>query len=158
MAEGEGPTYVALKQMDVHELNDDGSNRIGDDGRPVIRKCLPGDPIPEAVTWKQLWREVRAGRVGLAGTPFSGPALADSMRRQLADRAQRPKSEAEVSAGRSRDGRRRRAKQSREEQAAAAAVEQATGQEVVVGPGPDFKDPDASPQAVEAEEAETAQE
>jgi hypothetical protein len=89
MAEAE---YVALRRMTVHELDDQGEPRLGGDGRPILRELGPGDPIPEAGSWSNLWREVRAGRVGLAGTPFSGPALADSMRRKAADtgRPQRP--------------------------------------------------------------------
>ena len=78
--------YVALKRMTVHELDAQGEHRLGGDGRPIMRECGPGDPIPEAGSWKNLWREIRGGRVGLAGTPFGGPALADSMRRQSADR------------------------------------------------------------------------
>lgn len=151
MAEVDAPTYVALKRMIVHELNEDGSNRLGEDGRPLVRQCQPGDPIPEALSWKNLWREVRAGRVGLAGTPFAGPALADSMRRQLADRQARPKSQAETGAAGRRD-RRRRAKTA-EQQASDAAVEQATGEEA---PEPAVED--AAPQAVEPEEVQPTQE
>lgn len=76
--------YVALKRMKVQELDAEGQPRLGENGRPIMRECAPGDLIPEATTWKSLWREVRAGRVGLKGTALSGPAIADSMRRQVA--------------------------------------------------------------------------
>ncbi len=152
MSDVEQATYIALKRLKVHELNEDGSNRIGADGRPVMRTCIPGDLIPEATTWSNLWREVRAGRVGLAGTALTGPSLADSMRRRIADRATRPKSGPEAAAGRTREGRKRRAKQSRESQAADAAVEQATGQEVVDKPETE----DVAPQAVEASDESEA--
>lgn len=82
-------SYVALKRMKVHELDADGQPvPPGENGRPVMRQLQPGDPIPEAVHWKNLWREVRAGRVGMAGTPLSGPALADSLRRRNAGTAE----------------------------------------------------------------------
>lgn len=87
MAEAE---YIALKTLQVHELDEDGEPKLGNDGRPVLRICKPGDPIPEATSWNSLWKEVRCGRVGMAGTALAGPALADSMRRKLAD-AGRPK-------------------------------------------------------------------
>ena len=72
--------YVALRRMKVQELGDDGEPVLVD-GRPVLRTLAPGDPIPEAKTWRNLYKEIRAGRVGLAGTGFGGPALADSLRR-----------------------------------------------------------------------------
>ncbi len=74
-------TYVALKRMKIQELEPDGTTRL-EDGRPVMRLVSPGDLIPEANSWRNLWREVKAGRVGLQGTALTGPALADSMRRQ----------------------------------------------------------------------------
>lgn len=73
--------YIALKRMQVHELDEEGEPRVGDDGRPILRKLAPGDPIPEAEHWSNLWREVKSGRVGLKGTALAGIALADSMRR-----------------------------------------------------------------------------
>lgn len=72
--------YVALRRMKVQEFGDDGEP-ILEDGRPVLRQLAPGDPIPEARTWRNLYKEIRAGRVGLAGTGFGGPALADSLKR-----------------------------------------------------------------------------
>jgi hypothetical protein len=72
--------YVALRRMKVQQLGDDGEPVLVD-GRPVLRTLAPGDPIPEAKTWRNLYKEIRAGRVGLAGTGFGGPALADSLRR-----------------------------------------------------------------------------
>ena len=85
--------YIALKRMKVHELDEEGEPRLGEDGRPILRMLAPGDPIPEAERWNNLWREVKAGRVGMKGTALAGIALADGMRRNP-DRAPRarPKS------------------------------------------------------------------
>lgn len=80
--------YIALKRMKVHELDDEGEPRVGEDGRPVLRYLAPGDLIPEAEHWNNLWREVKAGRVGMKGTALAGIALADGMRRNP-DRAPR---------------------------------------------------------------------
>ena len=74
--------YVALRRMKVQELGEDGEPVLVD-GRPVLRVVAAGDPIPEAKTWRNLYKEIRAGRVGLAGTGFGGPALADSLRHPL---------------------------------------------------------------------------
>ena len=109
--------YIALKRMKVQERNEDGSPRLGENGRAVMRELSPGDPIPEAKDWSNLWREVRAGRVGLAGTALAGPALADSMRRRV---TQKPK--------------RKKARRRRSLTAAEAAVASATGKEPEVGP------------------------
>lgn len=76
--------YIALKRMKVQERDENGDSVL-ENGRPVMRELAPGDLIPEAGSWKNLWREVRAGRVGLAGTPFAGPALAHSMQRRQSD-------------------------------------------------------------------------
>ncbi len=73
--------YIALKRMQVHELDEEGGRRVGENGRPILRKLAPGDPIPEAEHWNNLWREVKAGRVGMKGTALAGIALADGMRR-----------------------------------------------------------------------------
>ncbi len=109
--------YIALKRMKVQECEEDGSPKLGENGRPVMRELQPGDPIPEAGEWSNLWREVRAGRVGLAGTALAGPALADSMRRQV---NRKPKG--------------KRARRRRSLTAAEAAVASATGKEPEVGP------------------------
>lgn len=75
------PKYVALRAMKVQELNPDGSNKLGDDGRPVTRKVGPGDPVPEANGWRGLAREISRGRIGIAGVPLTGRALGDALRR-----------------------------------------------------------------------------
>lgn len=80
--------YIALKRMQVHELDEEGEPRVGEGGRPILRQLAPGDPIPEAEHWNNLWREVKAGRVGMKGTALAGIALADGMRRNP-DRAPR---------------------------------------------------------------------
>ncbi len=75
--------YIALKRMKVQELDEDG-NSILVDGRPVLRQVVPGDPIPEANGWSNLYKEVRAGRVGFAGSPLAGgPVVADLHRAEL---------------------------------------------------------------------------
>lgn len=80
--------YIALKRMKVHELDEEGEPRVGENGRPILRELAPGDLIPEAEHWNNLWREVKAGRVGMKGTALAGIALADGMRRNP-DRAPR---------------------------------------------------------------------
>lgn len=74
--------YVALKRLQVCELNPDGSTKIGSDGRPVMRWCMPGDPAPEAATWKNLDKYVRTGSIGLKGLGLTGPGLAETIARQ----------------------------------------------------------------------------
>lgn len=73
--------YVALRRMKVHEVDENGENKLDENGRAILRELAAGDPIPEAPTWRNLYKEIRAGRVGLAGTGFGGPALADSLKR-----------------------------------------------------------------------------
>ncbi len=107
--------YIALRKMTVHELDDEGRPRYKGD-RPIVRECAPGDPLPEAKTWSNLWREVRAGRVGMAGTALTGPALADSMRRKV-------EADAPVSSSSSK----RRRSATAEEAAVARATGQAPG-------------------------------
>lgn len=106
--------YVALKRMKVQECDENGDAILDENGRPRIRVCLPGDPIPEATSWRNLWREVRAGRVGIKGTPFAGPALADSMRRMHANPGK---------------PRRKKARRRRKLDAGEVATANATGQE-----------------------------
>lgn len=119
-------TYIALKRMQIQELEEDGTTKLKD-GRPVVRIALPGDRIPEAIHWRNLWREVKTGRVGLEGTALTGPALADSMRRHFSDETPAPtgrrpsarKKAAKKSAKKS--GRRRRAPQEEQTEAQKAA-------------------------------------
>ena len=91
--------YIALKRMQVHELDEEGEPRVGENGRPILRKLAPGDPIPEAEHWNNLWREVKAGRVGMKGTALAGIALADGMRRNP-DRAPRARAKSDKGAKR----------------------------------------------------------
>ncbi len=81
MAETE---YIALKRMKVQEVDEAGEPVLGENGRPILRQVGPGEVIPEAGSWSNLYKEVRAGRVGFAGTPLAGPALADAHRQKLA--------------------------------------------------------------------------
>ncbi len=132
--------YIALRRMAVQELNGDGSNKLGADGRPVTRQCEPGDPLPEALHWGNLHREVRAGRVGLAGIghQLTGPALAESIRGKIiedgkrnqatATAAKAAKSEAPKKAERKR--RAHEDARATQDKAAAVAIENATGQQV----------------------------
>jgi len=73
--------YIALKRMKVHELDAEGEPKLNGEGRPILHQLNPGDLIPDAEKWRNLWREVKAGRVGLKGTALAGVALAEGMRR-----------------------------------------------------------------------------
>ncbi len=137
----EESSYIALKRMQVHELEADGSNKLGEDGRPVMRECMPGDPVPEAITWRNLWREVRGGRVGLAGTALTGPALADSMRRQIASGSKKQARRKTTSTTAKKSARKRRR--------APSAAERSALHNAGAGDGTEM--PDAAPATVEAD-------
>ena len=125
------PTYVALKPLKVHCLEADGTPKYDDEtGRPVMRQCVPGDLIPEAVYWPTLWREVRAGRVGLEGSPLAGPALSREDRNRV-ERSVKPRAK--------KASRRRRGRQAStgEMTADEVAVAQATGEVPPEQPWPD---------------------
>jgi hypothetical protein len=135
--------YIALRRCTVQELDGDG-NPVppGEDGRPITRVCEPGDSIPEARHWKNLWREVRQGRVGLAGTPLAGPALADSMRRQITPGAT-PERGREARASR----RRKRAATAGEAAVARATGEAPNLEDPARDSGGRFASPEAEPEA-----------
>ena len=139
------PTYVALKPLKVHCLEADGTPKYDDEtGRPVMRKCAPGDPIPEAVYWPTLWREVRAGRVGMEGSPLPGPGLTRADRNRV-ERSVKPRAK--------KASRRRRGRQAStgEMTADEVAVAQATGE---VPP----EQPASEPEPVPVTESEPAPE
>lgn len=78
--------YIALKRMKVHERDEAGEPILdADTGRPVLRELAPGDTIPGAADWRNLWREIKAGRVAPAGTPLEGGNLAMTKDRRTID-------------------------------------------------------------------------
>lgn len=95
--------YVALKRMKVQELDEAGEPVLVD-GRPVLREVAPGELLPEAAGWGNLYKEVRAGRVGMKGTPVAGPALADAHRRRIHLEKPAPKRKATRKATRRSEG------------------------------------------------------
>ena len=133
--------FVALRRMKVHSADEHGELLFDDDGRPVLRVCMPGDPIPEAGSWRNLLREIIGNRVGVAGSALTGATLAASVNRAqtgparptpatvaAGKAAEKSKAEAASAAKPAKPGddkRRRRRRRS----AADVAVENATGAE-----------------------------
>lgn len=102
--------YIALRAMRVHELNDDGSPKQGPDGRPVLREVKPGEPCPEAASWKNLHREVLAGRIGIQGMPLAGASVVKATAAAAATQPKEPGDVAEPSEGEAAEARRKRVK------------------------------------------------
>lgn len=62
------PDYVALRRLRVQELDSSGEPIADADGRPKVRICEPGDPVPEAIHWPNIDKWVKAQRIGPPGT------------------------------------------------------------------------------------------
>lgn len=102
--------YIALRSLKVQELDDAGAVKRDDKGRPQIRVVAPGQPCPEAAHWKNLAREVAAGRIGIAGIPLTSNHLIKASRTTAAAQPREDGSPAEPSEGEASEARRRRSK------------------------------------------------
>ena len=78
--------YVALRRLNVQELDSGGEPLLDEGGTPKVRVCEPGDPIPEAIHWPNLEKWIRMKRVGLPGTVLPGGGKAASARSRRARR------------------------------------------------------------------------
>lgn len=140
--------YIALKRMKVQELDQDG-NTVLVDGRPVLRVVQPGDPIPEAASWANLYKEVRAGRVGFAGSPLAGgPAVADLRRAELTQGG--TSKAAQTAQKRKKDADRKKAARKKAAAAKRASGASAAG-DVAVANATGKPPPEAAPQSVAKE-------
>lgn len=82
--------YIALKQMRVQELADDGTPKLNSKQERIIRIVKPGDPVPEAAHWRNLRNEIRVGRIGIANLPMPPATVlahSDAAQRQEAARS-----------------------------------------------------------------------
>lgn len=144
------PTYIALKPLKVHCLDAEGTPTYdAETGRPIMRQCVPGDPIPEAVYWSNLWREVRYGRVGMEGTPLAGPGLT-RRHRKMVERSVKPKPKA------SRRRRRGRTGPTAGMTADEVAIAQATGEKPSTEPTPEPEPPTETEPPTEPEPEDVA--
>ena len=140
----EVPVYIALRRMKVHELDEAGVKVLdAETGRAVMREIAPGEPIPGAHEWRNLWREIKAGRVAPEGTPLHGDTYAERQeRRLLASRA----------AARKQVAKRKRTKRKKATRKRATASQSASGPSL-----PDVMPAhEAAPQTVEREGASEA--
>lgn len=134
----EVPVYIALRRMRIHELDEAGESRLDETGRPILRELAPGDPIPGADKWRNLWREIKAGRVAPAGTALEGGSFAERQTARLTDAR---------NAARKQVARRKRTKRKK------AARKRGGGSQSAAGPSlPDVMPAgEAAPQTVERE-------